>query len=224
MGRTPRVAAGGYVYHALNRAIARTSLFEQDGDYDAFEQVICEVCHLIPMRILDYCLMPTHWHLVVWPSADGDLSLFLHRLTLTHTRRWHTYRECVGRGHLYQDRFKSILVEEDEHLITVCRYVERNPVRAGLVQRAEDWRWASLWHRLRKRPDLAPPLAEWPVVRPANWLDLVNTPLTSAELDDLRKCIERGRPFGSYAWANAAVSRFGLQSAVRRPGRPRRSP
>jgi hypothetical protein len=88
------------------------------------------------MRILAYCLMPNHWHFVLWPYDDGDLAAFMHRLTTTHVRRWHLHRHSVGAGHLYQGTFKSFPVQSDAHLLTVCRYVERNPVRARLVDRA----------------------------------------------------------------------------------------
>ena len=122
-------------------------IFNHDGDYSAFEQVMVEACARIPMRILAYCLMPNHWHMVLWPIGDGDLSRFVSWLTLTHTQRWHTHRHIAGSGHLYQGRFKSFVVEENEHLLTVCRYVERNALRAKLVDRAEKWRWCSLWQR-----------------------------------------------------------------------------
>jgi putative transposase len=101
------------------------------------------------MRLLSYCLMPNHWHLVLWPRADGELSDFGHWLTLTHTQRWHAHYHNVGTGHLYQGRFKSFPVARDEHFLQLCRYVERNPLRAGLVRRAEAWQWGSLWGEKR---------------------------------------------------------------------------
>jgi putative transposase len=145
MGRPLRAAPGELVYHVLNRANGRQRLFEHDGDYAAFERVLHEARERVAMRLLAYCVMPNHWHLVLWPYRDGDLSRFLGWLTLTHTQRWHAYRQTVGTGHLYQGRFKSFVVQTDDHLLSVCRYVERNAVRAGLVERAEAWRWSSLW-------------------------------------------------------------------------------
>src|SRR5947207_1789792 len=147
MPRRPRVAPGGYVYHALNRAVARLPLFQNNGDYEAFERVVDEALARHPIRLLAYCLMPNHWHFVLWPEKDGELTAFLRWLTHTHTQRWHAHYHTAGTGHLYQGRFKSFPIEEDDHLLTVCRYVERNALRAGLVRRAEDWRWSSLGHR-----------------------------------------------------------------------------
>ena len=126
MARPPRVAEGGLIYHALNRANARLRIFDEEADYAAFVKVLAEVVTRTGMRLLAYCVMPNHFHLVVWPVGDGDLSRFMRLLTLTHTQRWHAHRRSAGTGHLYQGRFKSFPIQGDEHFSTVCRYVERN--------------------------------------------------------------------------------------------------
>ncbi len=128
----------------LNRANARMTIFEKDRDYEAFERVLGEAVDKYGTRLLSYCLMPNHWHLVLWPKEDGELSRFTGWLTLTHTQRWHAHHGTSGSGHVYQGRFKSFPVQDDEHFYTVCRYVERNPLKAKLVASAEDWRWSSL--------------------------------------------------------------------------------
>ena len=121
------------------------------------------------MRVLAYCFMPNHFHLLLWPRGDGDLSQFMQWLTLTHTQRWHAHHHTAGSGHLYQGRFKSFPVQSDDHFLTVCRYVERNALRAGLAVRAEDWRWGSLarWHI--NDADAEPKLSRWPIDRPKDW-------------------------------------------------------
>jgi putative transposase len=139
MPRSARHAPGGIIYHALNRAVARLPLFQKDGDYEAFERVLALALKKYPIRLLAYCVMPNHWHMVLWPREDGELSAFLRWLTLTHSMRWHTHYHTTGTGHLYQNRFKSFPIEADDHLYTVLRYVERNALRANLVKRAEDW-------------------------------------------------------------------------------------
>src|SRR5208283_908834 len=147
MGRPKRADDGDLIYHVLNRANARMTIFEKDHDYEAFERILEEAVERTRTRLLAYCLMPDHWHLIVWPRQDGELSRFVGWLTLTHTQRWHAHRHNAGTGHLYQGRFKSFPVQEDEHLRVLCRYVERNPLAASLVKRSEDWRWSSLWRR-----------------------------------------------------------------------------
>jgi putative transposase len=222
MGRPQRIAEGGRVYHVLNRANARLPIFEKDDDYRAFERVLREVQERVAMRILAYCLMPNHWHLVVWPRRDGDLSTFMRLLTLTHTQRWHAHRRSAGSGHLYQGRFKSFIVQTDPYLLTVCRYVERNALRAKLVRRAEQWRWGSLWRYQFGDKGARAMLSAWPIDRPRNWVARVNQPETDAELKALRQCVNRGSPFGSTHWVKHAVKRLGLEMTVRPPGRPKR--
>jgi putative transposase len=156
------------VYHALNRAVARLPLFQKDRDFQAFERVLGEALEEAPIRLLSYCLMPNHWHMVLWPEKDGELTAFLRWLTHTHSMRWHAHYHTGGTGHIYQGRFKSFPVETDEHLYTVLRYVERNALRANLVSRAEEWRWGSLWRRQHGDTEALARLHAWPVPVPGN--------------------------------------------------------
>lgn len=138
MPRNHRAARGGYCYHALNRGNARRTLFHQDGDYAAFVQLLREARERTPVRLLAWCLMPNHFYLALWPSADGDLNAYRMRLLTAQVRRYHHYH---GSGHVYQGRFRPFPLQVDGHLLTVLRSLERNPVRAGLVDRASDGPW-----------------------------------------------------------------------------------
>ncbi len=223
MPRYPRAAPGGYVYHVLNRGVARLPLFEKPGDYEAFERVIAESLRKHPTRILAYCLMPNHWHFVIWPQADGELTAFLRWLTHTHTQRWHAHYHTSGTGHVYQGRFKAFPVEEDDHLYAVLRYVERNPLRAGLVTQAAAWHWSSLG-RPRRAGATEWSLFPWPVPRPRNWSAHVDRPETAAELEAMRRCVLRGQPFGGEKWQQQTASQLGLEYTFRPRGRPKRTP
>jgi putative transposase len=223
MGRPLRVSLGGYVYHALNRANGRMRLFLKDADYRAFEGVLAEALeHVQGMRLTAYCILPNHWHLLLWPRHDGDLSDFGHWLSLTHTQRWHAHVQNVGKGHLYQGRFKSFVVQADDHYLGVCRYVERNALRAGLVERAEDWRWSSLWRRGQNTEALPQILQPGPVTLPENWVEDVNRPQTESELAALRRSVQRGQPFGEVHWVEQQAAKLGLESTLRPRGRPRK--
>jgi len=222
MGRPNRTVAGGLVYHVLNRANARLPIFDKPADYEAFERILEDAVERVAMRLLAYCLMPNHWQLVVWPRRDGDLSAFAGWLTLTHTQRWHAHRHTAGSGHVYQGRFKSFVVEKDEHVLTVCRYVEQGALRAALVPRAEDWRWGSLWRSTSGQKPARALLSAWPVERPRNWRQRVNQPLTAAELKAIRRCVNRGQPYGSDAWVSRTVKKLGLESTIRPRGRPKK--
>jgi putative transposase len=225
MGRPHRLALAGYVYHVLNRANGRLPIFQKDGDYEAFDRILGQALEHVPgIRLLSYCLMPNHWHLVVWPRGNGELSDFGHWLTLTHTQRWHAHYRDVGTGHLYQGRFKSFPIEQDEHFLQVCRYVERNALRAGMVRRAERWRWCSLWRRQQAKRTGPALLSDWPVPEPPGWVDMVNRPQTEAELEAIRRSVKRGRPYGPETWCHRAAQSLGLTSTLRPRGRPRKEP
>ena len=223
MGRPPRAAEGGYVYHVLNRANGRMRIFRKDADYEAFEAVLIEAVERTRTRLLAYCLMPNHWHLMVWPREDGELSRFVGWLTLTHTQRWHAHRRSVGYGHLYQGRFKSFPIQEDDHLYSVGRYVERNALRAKLVRRAEAWRWCSLYRWLRGSAEDKALLSTWPVTRKPSWVEYVNSPQTEAELLALRQSVLRGNPYGDAFWSEQAIRDLGLESTIRPRGRPKKT-
>jgi len=185
----------------MNRAAKQCLLFETPADYQAFERLLVEARAKFPMRILAYCLMPTHVHLLLWPFQDGDLTRFVKWLLTTHAARWNTFHGTVGRGAVYQSRFKSIPISTDFHLWQVWKYVERNPVQAKLVARAEDWKWSSL--RLRQSGQENDLLAQAPAELPINWIDVVNTPANS-DLAEVRQHIASGVPYGlpkPRAWA-----------------------
>ncbi len=223
MPRTKRVCPAGEIFHILNRAVARLQIFEKSTDYDAFMRALDETWQIVPLPIYAMVLMPNHWHFVVHPTEDHQVSEFFRRLTVTHTMRWHAHYETSGTGHLYQGRFKSFPVEGDEHLLAVMRYVERNPLRARLVKQAEDWKWGTAYLR-RKRSTIRRPWLDYPKepALPRNWRWLVNQPQTDAECAAIRKSIRRGCPFGSDDWKTQSSVRLGLESTLRPRGRPKK--
>ena len=222
MPRRPRLATGGLAYHVLNRRIGRLPLFEKPADYRAFEKILHQAHQQTAVRIAAYCLMPNHWHLLLWPRSDGELSGVMRWITVTHTQRWHAHRHSAGTGPVYQGRFKSFPVQTDEHFITVARYVERNAVRAKLVARAEEWGWSSLFQLTQDGADCGF-LTDWPMERPPNWIEFVNGAENESELNDLRSSAQRGRPFGSADWVLVMAKQLGLESTLKSRGRPKRS-
>lgn len=219
MPRTARASVGGICYHVLNRGNGRAKVFHKDGDYAAFVQLLADANERLPMRILGYVLMPNHFHLVVWPRADGDLSRWMQWLMTAHVRRYH--RTHHGSGHVWQGRFKAFPIEQDEHLLTVLRYIERNALRANLVGRAENWPWSSLaWRGERLRPGF---LSDGPVPMPRNWLASVNAAASAAEEAALTRSLVRGTPFGAPEWTERTAKRLGLESTLRPRGRPKKA-
>ena len=220
MPRQARRAPGGVIFHVLNRAAGRGELFSDDGDYAAFVRVLARTVDATSMRVCAFCLMPNHWHLVLWPKRDGELARFMQKLTITHVRRWVEYRKRVGYGAVYQGRYKSFPMQDDAHFTKVVRYVERNPLRANLVGRAQAWRWSSLGQKATEKTPLIP-LAHWPVRRRADWIGWVNAPQTSAEEAAVLHCLRHGRPYGSEDWTKKIESRLKLPP-LRKRGRPRK--
>ena len=149
-------------------------------------------------------------------GTRAELSRFVGWLTQTHAQRWHAHSHNVGTGHLYQGRFKSFPVQHDDHLYSVCRYVERNALRADLVERAEDWAWGSLWERMHGA-GRARLLSPWPVPFPLDWVGQV----TEAELQPIRRSVKRGQPYGEWGWVETTAKRLGLEQTLRPLGKKR---
>jgi len=210
------------VYHVLNRANFRSRLFRTPAHYQAFLAIVRESLTFVPIRLLAYCLMPNHWHLVLSPHADGDLGRFMQRVTMTHTQRYHATTGTVGCGHVYQGRYKSLLVESNHHFLALVRYVERNAQRAGLVPRAEDWPWSSVHVRLYGTVRERRMLRSWPVPEPPDYLKWLNHAQGKEEIENIRQAIQRSRPYGSEKWVSKAVRQFGLESTTRSRGRPKK--
>jgi putative transposase len=203
----------------INRGNAQGEVFHERDDYAAFVELMGLACKRVSMRVLGYCLMPNHFHLVLWPPEDGGLSRWMQWLLTLHVRRHH--RQYQTSGHVWQGRFKAFPIQEDEHLLTVLRYVERNPLRANQCDRAENWPWSSLYGIARSQPE--PWLClKGPTRRGRNWVSGVNRPMTEAEVTAMRNSIARGTPYGSETWAAETASQLGLEASLRPRGRPKK--
>lgn len=175
------------------------------------------------MRILAYELMPNHWHLVFHPRNDGDLGLFMHKLTNAHTRKVHARTNTNGSGHLYQGRYKSFLVDSNNYLLAVIKYVERNTVRAKLVHRCEDWRWSSAWRHIHGTVEQKKFLDELPAGLPDNYTEWINTADTLDNLKTIRTSVNKSVPYGKGQWIEKMVLKHHLESTLRSPGGPKNS-
>ena len=222
MGRAPRVDVGNEVYHVINRANGRQTIFHEQAQYLHFEKVLTEAQKLTRMRILAYALMPNHWHFVLHPRQDGDLSVFMQWLTLTHTQQYHAKMKTIGYGHLYQGRYKSFLVEQDAYLLQLIRYVERNPLRAKLVKKAQDWRWGSAYRRIKGTTQEKTLLSDTIVELPADYLLWLNERENTDTLTRIRQSVNKGTPFGVERWVERTVEKFDLRLTMRSRGRPKR--
>ena len=217
MPRVARELQHGYCFHILNRGNAKARLFLDRLDYMAFVKLLAGMKAGYDIRLLAYCLMPNHFHLVLQAEATGAMSSAMQWAQTSYAARFRTKYQSTG--HIFQGRFKSFPIQKDEHLLTVIRYVERNPVRANLVDSALQWPWSS--SRWRDRANHW--LDESPVPLGSEWAPYVDAPQSSTEVEALRRSITRGAPFGSHRWKGEAAKVLGLESTLRPRGRPRKT-
>lgn len=217
----PRIARGladGYIYHVLNRGNSKQEIFRKSHDYNVFIDRIKEAKSNYPIKIFAYCLMPTHFHIVVLAVKAEGLSKWMQWLMTSHVRRYH--KHYGTRGHVWEGRFKSFIIQKDNHLLTVLRYVEGNPVRAGLVKLAKDWPWSSHRESINEKPHFL--IDEPPIELPQDWARYVNEPLTVKELAELSESVSRGSPYGLPTWQIDVSIELGLESTLRPRGRPKK--
>jgi putative transposase len=205
----------------MNRAVRRTVLFETDADYEAFITVLLESLRRFKVHVISFQLMPNHWHFVTLCDWIEEISNWMHWVAGTHANRWNGAHGTRGTGAVYQGRFKAVPIQHGYSLVRVCRYVERNALRKGLVDSAEKWPWSSL-RSVCNNCDLIP-LAEWPILRPQNWLEIVNSEDLPHELDEFRTSIRRNHPIGDPEWQHAIAPFAGLSMRTQgwKPGRRR---
>ncbi|HYE89164.1 MAG TPA: transposase [Vicinamibacterales bacterium] len=211
----------GIAFHVMNRSVRGSKLFLTNRDFEAFASVVCEGLDRSQgrVRILSFQVLDNHWHFAITCDRIADLSNYMHWMEGTHANRWAGAHNARGRGYVYQGRFRAVPVQTSTSLVRVCRYIERNALRKNLVGAAEQWAWGSLYAQCNNFHVI--PLSPWPIPQPENWIELVNTPQTEAELRDLRKCIKRDQPIGDLVWAKHVSSLLGL--TMRPVGRPKKN-
>jgi putative transposase len=193
MSRHSRHRNAGHVFHVMNRATRGQLLFADVGEYLLYQALLAQALIERPIRLLAYTLMPNHFHMAVWPERDGQISRFLQWLLATHARRLHRKRGTAGTGAIYQSRFKAVPVETETYFYRMMRYVDRNPPRAGLATRPEKWPFGSASSQGR---GFGIELAEWPLPKPPNWREYINSTEPYADLEFIRTQTQCGEPIG----------------------------
>jgi putative transposase len=148
--RQPRLQIAGGTYHVTARACAHEPLFQDAHDHSAFLAILGQVVQRLGWDCLSFCLMTTHYHLMVVTPGE-DLAAGMQRLNTMYAMSFN--RRHAGRGHVFSSRYHSELIQSDRHLLEVCRYIALNPVRAGLCVAPEDWRWSSYAESIGDRPE-----------------------------------------------------------------------
>jgi len=199
MARIARLVVPGLPHHVTQRGNGRAQVFFEDGDYELYTDLIMEAAEKARCEIWCYCWMPNHTHTIIVPYEEDGL-----RRTFADAHRRYTgYINARFRktGHLWQRRFGSVVMDE-MHLYEAVRYVSLNPVRAGLVEQSQNWRWSSVANHLRKKNDRAFK-AEPALKRIGNFRKYLAEPFDEIQaFTQLRACETTGRPLGSDAWLN----------------------
>jgi len=222
MARLARVVAPGYPHHVTQRGNRRQQTFFGDDDYREYLSLLVEWCGRHGVRILAYCLMPNHVHVVVVPPSEDALCRAIGEAHRRYTRRVN-FREG-WRGHLWQGRFASFVMDE-EYLVSAVRYVERNPVKAGLARRAEDWPWSSAAAHAAGRGD-AVAQGDWLTQLTAGWVcswaEFLRRKDDRGFATAMRRCENTGRPLGEATFLSKLEALLGRTLLPRKPGRPRK--
>jgi putative transposase len=228
MGRLSRPIEDGLVYHALNRGNNRADVFAGPEDQEAFLQSLAKTQQRYPFRLFGYCLMTNHFHLLLRPGPGQSISRILQSLTVAHTWRYHKRHRTVG--HVWQGRFRSPVIQDDEHLLVVLRYIEANPLRAGMVIDLGEYRWSSyLAHGLGRPDPLVSPMPELdalgrsPAERQSRWRRKVHAAQKQEEIDRVRESLRSGKPLGTPEFVETKAQILGLDLNPPRRGRPRKS-
>ena len=226
MPRPLRPIDDGLIYHVINRGNNRQNGFHKADDFQAFLRALAEVKARKPFELYGYCLLNNHFHLLIRPTG-ATISRILQSLLVCHTQRYHKHHRSGG--HVWQGRFKSPVIQQDEHLLNVLRYIEANPLRAKIVTRADDYPWSSYrMHGLGETDELVDSLVNYEAlspllkVRQRKWAEKVHRPLDEANLEAIRRASATGLPYGSPAWMTRLAKRLDLDLAIRPRGRPRK--
>ena len=227
MPRPPRPLGDRIVYHVINRGNNRAPVFHTEGDYAAFLDALRGLKRTRPFELYGYCLMPDHVHLLL-RTLDIPVSRLMQSLLVGHTQRHH--RVHGSSGHVWQGRFKSPVIQDDGHLLTALRYIEANPLRARMVQKAGAYPWCSFAeHATARSAGLLDPIPAFealgvtPADRRRRWSAFVHKAPADAELAALRRSVQTGLPFGTPAWVEQLGRDLGIDLVIRPRGRPRKA-
>ncbi len=215
MARIARVVAPGYPHHVIQRGNRRQRTFFQEDDYQAYLALMGEWCRHHHVQIWGYCLMPNHVHLIAVPETAEGLALAVGEAHRRYTRRIN-FRED-WRGHLWQGRFASYVMDE-RHLLACARYIELNPVRAGLVREPEDWPWSSVHFHVKGSPDVLIKEDFLPKMVGVPWNEFLSGGAGQNDQELFRKHERTGRPCGDSIFLEQLENLLGRELKLKKTG------
>ena len=217
----PRIARGladNQIYHIINRGNRRESVYHDKYDYERFLKLLFDSKEKYNIKIYAYCLMPNHFHLVIYTKYSESLSKAMHWISSSYVR-YYNKRYKIS-GHLWQGRYKSFIVQKESYLLTLLKYVEVNPKRAKIVKRCEDYKYSSAYNRINNIEDEL--INTPPIDLPVNWDKYINEEESKIDIDYIRNSIERQSPLGEELWQVNIAKKYGLESTLNSRGRPKK--
>jgi len=218
MARMARAVIPGIPHHVTQRGVRGIDVFQQEEDYELYLQLLSEFCRKAGTEVWAYCLMTNHIHLIMVPESEDGLRAALGEAHRRYTRHVNFHAGC--RGHLWQERFHSFALDE-YHLLAAVRYVEMNPVHAGMVRQAEEYPWSSARAHLAGRNNglvRVQPMLD----RVSSWREYLDSGLNDEMVETLRRHSRTGRPLGGDSFLDMLERRLGKQLRPGRPGRKRK--
>ena len=214
MPKFARLVVPGYPHHVTQRGIRRQQTFFSDADYGAYLELVRKCKVIAAVDILAYCLMPNHVHIIAVPENSRSLARLFGPVHHRYAQRVNAINDW--RGHLWQQRFYSVVMDENQTLAAM-KYVEMNPVRAGLCKRADEWPWSSVHANLGERDDEIVDESEVRQVI-ADWSEFLTGEGDSEFVNSLRAQTSTGRPTGDDDFVESLEQKTGRRIRRRRPG------
>ena len=198
MARKRRSCPAGLTFHLCNRSAGGITLFQTPFDYVQVLEVFREALKKFPVSVFAYCIMPNHWHLLAQAQEPRSISRFMHWFGTTHAARWRSSHNSTGQGAVYQNRFRSHLVEGATAFLKTAAYIERNPLTSELVREVTAWPWGSAG------PRQTIPLKAWPAPKPKNWIRSLAHPHDAEVLRQIRHATVSATPFRDHCLAETS--------------------
>jgi len=227
MGRALRIVDKGLIYHVINRGNAKQPVFLDEEDFEKYVKLLKRFKEKYSFKLYHYVLMNNHFHLLLETTGEGTISRIMQGITLAHTRYFnHKYRSV---GHTWQGRFKSPIIERDTYLLECARYIELNPVRAGLVKNPAEYKWSSYRYyafgennELVDEDPLYRTFGSNVALRQRRYQEFVNEGISEEVLSKIRASLERGDILGSSGFVEKFKHKLGLPTEKRPRGRPKK--
>lgn len=220
MPRIARAVAQGFPHHVIQRGNNKADIFFDEEDRRQYLGLVKKYSEKWSASMLAYCLMTNHCHMMIRPSSESSLFKMMQGVTLCYTQ--HVNRKYERTGRLWESRYHSCIVGEERYLWAVARYIEQNPVQAGIVSRAEDYDYSSARSHVKGIDDEVLGEELFTHDRREDYIKLLNSRIPEEEKNAVRYCTRTGRPFGDELFINGLEQSLKRQLAKGLKGRPKR--